>query len=348
MINPLAAKPRLNTSLIQDLKAMSPLHLTITTVALAALSLLACVTLPSNGAVWTLFGAGLYAYATMLIGRFRAAETFYTPTETLETNFFEWINRNQKTINTLIINTNNPELIVENYCARHILSAADKDRLVKVLRYQLEDKTPENSFFRPIKLGNGKTLKAYRTQADGSCAFHAILGTNQNGTWKTDAKEARKIFCDWIKSRRPLRHKIRSVLDSYYDDRNQAPSYFTRNTASIYARHQKPTDKLPDEPIARAKEIQRRENIKEAFVSNPEVLRVYLENMMNTGTFLLQDELMAVGECFGKNVILYQPSWGINAAPACSEPDAFVDGSDTVLIWFDPAKRHYERAALTI
>lgn len=185
----------------------------------------------------------------------------------------------------------------------------------------------------------GQIITTFKTEGDGSCGLHALLGTiDKNGTYRCDAKAARQYFCDWLEQCRQddqLPDAITTVLTDYfsYPDGPETPSAF------IDAVREK-LDHYKDNYQALTKE--QKDERKYAFIHDPEVFAAYLDHIRPIGRWLLQDELEAAAYCFNKRVILHQAL--IFADTEIGSTEFNPMGAETVHIWYDGAT-HYERAA---
>lgn len=199
--------------------------------------------------------------------------------------------------------------------------------------------------FRSIGLSNGSTLKVYDTEDDGSCGFHAILGTNASGIYKCqDVLAERQRFCDWLREMHHLNqlpNEIKNIIRDYALHYDIVPGYyFKKNVQARYEAYAEGLDLLSNaEKDARLEE----------FVNDVFVIEAYISNMLLQGTYLLQEELIILGNLFGKRVILFQPDWGHNGGfPTCMDPsfsqEGFALGENDICVWYDG--NHYERAEL--
>jgi hypothetical protein len=194
----------------------------------------------------------------------------------------------------------------------------------------------EGRIFRLIDLNANQKLKIFSTFDDGSCAFHSILGINENGILNTpDIAEERKKFCDWLRTMHAIGQfpeAIRMILIDYTMNINEAPELFREKVADLHAQFSEGYDNLSfDEKDIR----------QELFINDPVVLEAYLTALEMIEISLLQDELIILGEFYNKRVILFQPPWGgIGQYPDCNFPD-FVPAENDVYIWYE--NNHYEK-----
>ena len=177
------------------------------------------------------------------------------------------------------------------------------------------------------------TLRRYRTNGNGSCGFHALIGVAQNGEYSCDAGPIRQNFCNWIRGQNQLPEQINRVLTDYFCHYNVAPGGFkTAEVNQIYNQLRAGYDQLT---------VDVKDQRINQFVNNPLVQNAYLVNMSNVVLYILQDELEAAAIRFGITVDLYQPGWGND--PTIGH-EVLNDGqANRVSIWYNGVN-HYERA----
>ncbi|MFI5342690.1 MAG: OTU domain-containing protein [Chlamydiales bacterium] len=198
---------------------------------------------------------------------------------------------------------------------------------------------------RSIGLPNQSTLKIYETENDGSCGFHALLGTSESGIYKCqDVLAERRKFCHWLRAmnhQNQLPDGIKNIIKDYIINYARvAPAYFKKCIQTRYETFANGYNQLS---------MAEKDALIEKFVSDVFVIEAYINNMEQQGTYLLQDELIMVGNFYGKRVILFQPDWSPGGQyPMCNTPaiyDAdFTLGENDICVWYDG--NHYERAEL--
>ncbi len=194
-------------------------------------------------------------------------------------------------------------------------------------------------FFRLMDLDENHKLKIFITENDGSCGFHALIGTNENGIYQSkNILQDRKEFCDWLRSRQnagQMPQTIKNIIQDYILDFENAPGFFRESVLHLRQAFMQDYSTLS---------FQEQDVRMAAFINDPVVIEAYLNNMQMQGTFLLQDELIVIGEFYNKRVILFQTPWGgENQYPDCNLPN-FVPSENDVCIWFDG--HHFERAEI--
>lgn len=208
------------------------------------------------------------------------------------------------------------------------LSDEDKKLLVSSLIKQMDqnvNKIEKGS--RVKKINDHMSLQIDQTVADGSCAFHALLGTFKNGKWRCeDVQAKRKEFCVWLQDLHDndqLPECINLLLHDYFNYPQTTPPSFKALVKDKYEEHKGNPD---------------------AFVKDPDVFKAYLKHLVKTSTYLDQTELEALALCFNKKIYLYQPGWfNDRDKVTCSEPINKDCNGPEVCIWYNGVN-HYERA----
>lgn len=197
---------------------------------------------------------------------------------------------------------------------------------------------------RLIELKENITLMVYPTQPDGSCGFHAIVGTDKHGTYQcVDISTERENFGHWLKEKylqQQLPNEIKNIIMEYAKNYSHAPGYFRQGTQAQYEKFAYGYDELS---------FAEQDTRIEEFVNDPVVMEAYIHNMKQLETYLLQDELFVVGQFYNKRVILFQPDWNpANPLPTCNDPSVYEEGftldENDVCIWY--GNNHFERAEL--
>jgi hypothetical protein len=189
-------------------------------------------------------------------------------------------------------------------------------------------------------LEGGGVVRALRTNADGSCGIHAMVGVPVAGSYRCNAEELRNGFCDWLRSRHSLGAEhlpstIDNVLSDYFFHFDEAPPAFQRMVAPLRERYFAGYSGLSNAE----KDLRT-----QMFIRDPEVFNAYLTHVGKVGTYLLQDELEAFALYLDKKVHLYQPGWGIDSHKVgCQLLNA--GGQEEVHIWYN-GENHYEKATV--
>jgi hypothetical protein len=233
------------------------------------------------------------------------------------------------------------EFIVEQYKAIRQqrepgfqLGNAEKKILVKSVTKRFRKTKPGTG---DLTMGN-KKLHIFPTLGDGSCGLHALRGELVKGSYKTNASADRKEFCDrlrQLKQENKLPSSIVNVLEDYFSHFNLAPNGFKTEKVLIkYAEYRNGYDALSKEQ----KDAKRAD-----FVNDPVIFEAYLKNLQDTRVHLLQEELIAAAECFGMNLVLYQPGWGKDSQIGRTECRHGSDEDETIAVWHN-GFNHYQRA----
>lgn len=205
----------------------------------------------------------------------------------------------------------------------------------------LAESTIEGAYeVRSIPLQADAQLRIYLTENDGSCGFHAIAGINDRGIYRClDIVSERKKFSCWLKEQQEhgqLPPEIRNILADYALNFTLAPGYFKEEVCGKYEELMKDYEQLSN--------LERDDRL-EGFINDPTVFNAYLNHMEKRETYLLQDELIVLGNFCQKRVILFQRDWS-SGLPVCSNPSVLQEGLDEndICIWFQD--NHYERAEI--
>lgn len=210
-----------------------------------------------------------------------------------------------------------------------MLSDEEKNLFVSSLLKQMDQKVNkiENSS-RVRKINEHLSLQIDLTVGDGSCAFHALLGTFKNGKWRCeDVKNKRQEFCTWLQNlhdQDQLPPSINTLLHDYFNHPQTAPASFKNLVKNKYEEHK---------------------GNPEAFIKDKEVFKCYLSHLVKVGTYLDQTELEAAALCFNKKVYLYQPGWFNDRDKVTCLERPFNEDSNgpEVCIWYN-GYNHYEKA----
>lgn len=235
----------------------------------------------------------------------------------------------------------------------------------------------------PYPLENGLEVMRFETVGDGSCAFHALLGEPVEGVYTCNAEEKREIFCNFLKNyKNGEEHPyINTVLKEYLVDAEGVPQNFKNALEKelgeqgpglledyqkkYEALHQKIQDKQskirdlqPSPPaeldMKEAEKVSRdlklyaaqSDAIVEEFIQDKRIREAYFAYMKDPTTYMLQDELMIMAECFNKRVRLFQKGWGKDEA-VLQQGVINENGKDEVCIYFKGGNfGHYERAII--
>lgn len=182
-----------------------------------------------------------------------------------------------------------------------VLSDEQKSFLAQMIVEQFAYK---KSSTEDILLSDEKLLKVYETSSDGSCAFHALLGQpNLDNIYTCDARKNREIFCAWLNKHffaNTLPVAIKTTLEDYFLNFTIAPSFFKNAVRDSY-------NKYYNGYLSISKEEQ--DKRVEDFIRDPHVFKSYIDHLKKIDTYISQDELFALAECFNIELTLYQPDW---------------------------------------
>lgn len=215
--------------------------------------------------------------------------------------------------------------------------AVQQKSLMKDLKANLGKEFDVN---QTIDLPEGKMLKKFQTYGDGTCGFYSLFGRSIEGNIRLpleEAKAKRKEFCEKLreaKRNNQVPESIKSVLVDYFDHIQFAPS----NIRNLF---NDKIDNLKQEMVG--KTLEEKDNIKEKFILTDDFFEAYLKNLEKIDTYLLQDELQAVGEMFKINIVLHQPGWGNDAHIVASQELTSNYDGEVHHVWYN-GHNHYEKA----
>lgn len=274
--------------------------------------------------------------------------------ENIETTYWERM-LTEKSLSSMFDMVANSHYEIPDQCAEFIvdyyihycihqnpsfsLSPSDKALLEKSTAKQLKMRVEFSKELSgsTLPLPNNREVVLHPTVGDGTCGLHALIGVDTEGRYWTDPHKARKQFCDWIRQQRQAKNlprQIVNVLQEYFHKFPLAPSGFRRRAEERFEHHHLNYRSLT---------LREAENRVQAFIDDDAVFNAYLENLADTGVYLLQDELAAAGKCFDKQIILYQPDWGTDGAGKTKFYPITKSGAETVHIWYN-GFNHYQRA----
>ena len=219
---------------------------------------------------------------------------------------------------------------------------------------KINTKHPEGSF-RVLTVQGSPSLLVYETLGDGSCAFHALLGTpNVKGVYQCDTDEARYDFVQWLtglydSKRTPLTIKL--VLASYFLEFDQAPQDFKTDEVIALHKHLWAMRKQLEQRFNGQKLVTEQDKIEKIFCESPTVFSAYSIHLLNPNTQLLQEELITLAVRHRIPLTLHQFDWNEKQQKASSETFNKLCPGLQVHIWYDrgpnengQSKGHYERA----
>lgn len=357
ILNPFSRQPTLekNSKAAKKFGAMTREHKVITVLATLTVGILT-------------LGLGAYPYFHLLVGRFRKVEISQSPqdlkiresvssvlpikpsappsSKTLEAKtiaLFSTLTQDkdkhrqmEMLLNCYENHTFDMNEITE-ILLQDVIPEDDKDRpqLRKILGHNLTHFQPKISEVYDLNVEGGR-LAVYSTVGDGTCGLHALLGEiNKDNRYACAGPLRREELCQWIEAQPVLPERIENVLTDYFRSFAYAPRSFQMAVRAKYEEFHKDYDKLTFE--------QKDQRI-EAFLQAPEVRQAYYDTLKATSQYLLQDELIAAAECFGKTLVLCQPGWGEASEQVFQ--DTFNEGaSEPVYVYYNGVN-HYERASL--
>ncbi len=177
-------------------------------------------------------------------------------------------------------------------------------------------------------------IERHPTVADGSCAFHALLGKEKDGVISCpDVETKRQEFCQWLRDKKQegkLPESIKNVLRDYFLHWEFVPDGVKGRVdfKGLPADFNRLSSKEKEDRI-------------EAFTD--QVFEPYLAELQKKESYLLQPELQALAESLKMNVVLHQPGWGadrVNSREVALNPDA---ATPAVHVWYN-GRNHYEKA----
>lgn len=228
---------------------------------------------------------------------------------------------------------------------------------------------------KTISIEGNKTVKVLSTVGDGSCGLHALLG-------KPDGKgqiacpniaDIRNQFADWLAAYRKFESKeemnfIKIVTDDFFLNYSTVPrGVKTAEVEKLYKEKKKEFDalegqvqevnaKMKQESDQEKKQVlqkqlqelyKQKDKINLEFRDSDIVFKAYQNHLRNTGTYLLQEELIAAAKFFKKNLVICQPGWGSDPIAGTLEFKFGNPADAPSYVWYN-GFNHYEQAVLDI
>lgn len=190
-------------------------------------------------------------------------------------------------------------------------------------------------------------VQRFKTRGDGSCAFHALLGTpNRARVYQCDADKERAIFAVDLQKqydKKKLSPSIREELKDIFLHFDQAPAEMKVNPKLITKWSEQLhfyNEVTKFRGISRKVKEEIRKGIIDSFieVSFPH----YLKHIVNKKSYISPNELCALAETRNKVVNLFTK---MRNEGVSGMPEQFNSkGRDQVTIFLSDTGLHYERA----
>lgn len=205
---------------------------------------------------------------------------------------------------------------------------------------------------KATNIPKGWKLESYTTVGDGSCGMHALLGEwdEKKKEFRCDATKARKQYAD------SLRAKIEENKENKAPYSTGLPERFLLGLQECYFNYANlPNDLEKDKKFMAARKQLKptqyknldhsvQDGLKDVWKNDEVVLNAYINFLEKPSNWLLQDELLAFGEYFGKTVYLVQQGWGASKKMIMGLDEPLTQGTgEPVYIWYVP-NTHFERA----
>ncbi len=215
-------------------------------------------------------------------------------------------------------------------------------------RQRLGVELPAN---RDAILPGNRLFASFPTVGDGSCGFHALLGTSTEGGPYTlaDIAAKRREFSEFIRTkRRALPPEISNSIIDHFEYFDKAQPAFKKATEArrnaLFAGY--PCITATDSPLVRKEKIAERERLKQAFLDDDIIFEAYLNQIADPSIWLSQPELIAVAIWQNITLRLIQPSWGGDSDPyAESDPINERAGQEVRYVYYN-GNNHFEKAVV--
>jgi hypothetical protein len=231
---------------------------------------------------------------------------------------------------------------------QHIASSSENQQIESVFSRSSPLPSIDVVFNKSI-LGS---VYRYPTIGDGSCAFHALLGTeDSNGKYRTDAGKERAIFAVEIRKQYDageLSLQIKNEMKDIFLHFDRAPEEMKFNP-SIQSEWQSQLELYNDilnDPTSNSDVKQEiLSSIVDRFIND--AIAPYLDHLVNTESSVTPNELMALAETKNKTVHLFtkmrnEGQFGVDVS---GRAEKFNQGaSDPINIFLSDTGYHYERA----
>lgn len=216
-----------------------------------------------------------------------------------------------------------------------------------------------------------KEYKRWKTERDGSCGFHALLGTFENGRYSVDLKE-RGLYCENLEKEFPkifetllaeifeklykysdakalsadVKRDIARVSDymdvfkPIYEKGLKANVGYHAEMAAILKGIEDLKDNKEETAIQARRELfEKSDEAKDRFVNDPAVRKAFINKLRETHVHILQDQLIELARQKNKPLILHQKDHRGNEITTKYIDGKVVEGNAPIGSKKDPSKK---------